>query len=119
MDDIVYDVLRGLNLPANSIVNIWFERSTQGGISAYRPIFDYVNQMGLSSDGYSDKMKAYIEKKCDQYSKFFVDASAYFHNVRNHDDMENMLNKSERRFSVSDVNSAPHPELSPPPHSVR
>ena len=97
LDDIVKDVLYDMRIPANGLIDIWFEDDRRPD-STFIPIFDYLIKLNRG-ENLSTKMISYIEKKSNQFKSHFIKLKKEHPNMTNYDTFMIRMNDSERKYS--------------------
>lgn len=94
IDDLIKDVLTDNHLPAESVIDLWFEGNKLGA-DTHCPIFGYLYSLNRDPSNYSLKLSKYIEKKHEQYDKFFIKCSKDFSSVKDEASMNTKLGENK------------------------
>ena len=94
IDDLIKDVLTDNHLPAESVIDLWFEGNKLGA-DTHCPIFGYLYSLNRDPSNYSLKLSKYIEKKHEQYDKFFIKCSKDFSSVKDEASMNIKLGENK------------------------
>ena len=101
IDDVLLDVLDGCRLPAESMVDLWFEGDRRGS-NVFLPIFSYLASLDRDPEDYSTKLMEYIRKKQQQFGEFFDSYCRRFQEVTDEKAMLQLMN-SDKKFRRSDL----------------
>lgn len=101
IDDVIRDVFNGYMLPADSMIDIWFEANRQGP-QVYYPIFGYLISLNRNPEKYSKKLQIFITTKESQYRTFFEGCSQKFSNIVDINSLESLYN-TNKGFKRSDL----------------
>lgn len=100
IDDVISDVLYGRRLPAEPMVELWFEADKRRDV--YYPIFGYLLSLNRNPEYYSKKLSDYIDKKHEQYKEFFRKCDITFASVNNRTSMQAMF-EIDKGFKRADL----------------
>ena len=94
IDEVVKDVLHGLILPADQMVDIWFEENRRGP-QVFYPIFDYLAALDRDPECYSERLRTLIETKHIQYRRFFESCRSKFSWMVDRKSMRDLIGRND------------------------
>ena len=101
IDDVIRDVLYDCKLPAESMIDIWFEANRLRP-QVYLPIFDYLASLNRGIEDCSERLCTFIHTKNKQYQEFFETCDEKFAGISDIESFERLM-KSDKGFKRPDL----------------